>query len=137
MAIPICRLSLRCNLDWLTQFHDFSWHHCKLPQWVIWVTDIASWVSYTVLQYRDKRYVHCVYSITIRVICGIGDMQISTYFACSPGRPLLEMALASKLFSTFIHCQNKTRKHNIMKIKVLKRRSSLVLISKQDKYSIT
>ena len=44
----------------------------NFPKWVIWVTDIASWVTYIVSQYWDKRYVHCLYSIMIRDMWGRG-----------------------------------------------------------------
>ena len=58
----------------------------NFPKWVLWVNDISSWVTNTGLQYRDKRYAHCLYSIMIHNMGGMG-YAVSAYFACSPGRP--------------------------------------------------
>ena len=67
LAIPIGWLAIGCNLDWVTQFHGSSGITVNSPKWLIWVTNISSWVTNIVsryhepictlsLQYQDKRY---------------------------------------------------------------------------------
>ena len=58
----------------------------NFPKWVIMVTDSASGVTNTGLQYRDKRYAHCLYSIMICDMQGRGYAVLPN-FACGPGRP--------------------------------------------------
>ena len=59
----------------------------NFPKWVIMVTDSASGVTNTGLQYRDKRYAQCLY-VSGYVICRVGDMHaVLPNFAGGPGRP--------------------------------------------------
>ena len=58
----------------------------NFPKWAIWVTDLASWVTNIVLQYRGNRYAHCLYSIKIHDTQGRG-YAVSACVAFSSGSP--------------------------------------------------
>ena len=72
LAIPIGWLAIGCNLDWVTQFHGSSGITVNSPKWLIWVTNISSWVTNIVSRYHDKQYAHCLYSIRISDMRGMG-----------------------------------------------------------------